>query len=53
MLTENHGTSTLSGQKGELKMIFLKIQFTQNTDEGLPGQGPATSALRASRLNID
>lgn len=34
-------------------MIFLKIQFTQNTDEGLPGQGPATSALRASRLNID
>ena len=53
MLTENHGMSTLSGQKRELKVISLKIQFTENTDAGLPGQGPVTSALRASRLNID
>ena len=53
MLTENHGMNTLSGQKSELKVTSLKIQFTENTDAGLPGQGPVTSALQASRLNPD
>ena len=41
--------STPSGQKGELKVISLKLQLTENADAGLPGQGPVTSALRASR----